>query len=452
MMIKQNLQLALLLLTSLLFAQEKEAPYGFSLQEAIDYAVLNNKKAINSGQDILAAQQKKWETTAAGLPQITGNLSYQNNFNLPVSVIPAEAFGGQPGTFNAVTFGVKQNATAALSLTQLLFDGSYIVALQASKTYLQYYKNYKSKTDLDVKEQVISAYSNVLLAQENEQIIQKNIASLQKTLFETEQTYKNGLIEEENVEQLQITLASLKNNLNYIQRLQNISMDMLKIAVGLPLEKKILLKDNLESLTLKKADLEATLSDVNNVFDYANNIDYQIAQNYVTQRSLEFKSERAMYLPTLATSLNFGYNAFSNNFTFFNSDQRYYNYSNLGINLSVPIFSSFKQRARVQQAKIALAQANNDLTNSLENLKLAYENALSNYQYSIETYTNTKESLALAERIERKQQIKFKEGLSSSFEFSEAQRQLYTSQQSYLQSMADIVNKKAALDKITNKL
>jgi len=56
----------------------------------------------------------------------------------------------------------------------------------------------------------------------------------------------------------------------------------------------------------------------------------------------------------------------------------------------------------------------------------------------------------LAERIEKKQQIKFAEGLSSSFDFNEAKRQLYSAQQNYLQSMVNIINQKAALEKITN--
>jgi len=126
----------------------------------------------------------------------------------------------------------------------------------------------------------------------------------------------------------------------------------------------------------------------------------------------------------------------------------YFNFSNLGITLNVPIFSSFARSARTQQAQIALEKAKTDLTETEQKLKLAYQNAKSDYEYSIEQYNSSKESLGLAERIENKQQIKFKEGLSSSFDFTEAQRQLYTSQQNYLQAMVDVINKKAALEKI----
>ena len=149
--------------------------------------------------------------------------------------------------------------------------------------------------------------------------------------------------------------------------------------------------------------------------------------------------------------MNFGYNSFSETFSFLNSNQKYYNYSNLGVNLNIPIFSSLGRSAKTQQAKIALEQAKTQLTQAEQQLKLQYQNAKSDYEFIIEQYNSSKENLKLAERIENKQQIKFKEGLSSSFDFTEAQRQLYSSQQSFLQTMVDVINKKASLEKILSK-
>ena len=142
---------------------------------------------------------------------------------------------------------------------------------------------------------------------------------------------------------------------------------------------------------------------------------------------------------------------FGQNFNFLNTNQRWFNYSNLGINLSIPIFSSFARSARTQQAKLALDKAKTDLTDSEQKLKLQYQNAKSDYEFSIENYQSSKENLRLAERIDVKQHIKFKEGLSSSFNLTEAQRQLYASQQSYLQAMVEVINKRAVLEKISTK-
>ena len=433
--------------SSLAFSQNAIKEYAFNLQQALDFAILNNRQAINAGRDIAIAQQKKWETTAMGLPQINGNLGYQNNFVIQKSLIPAEIFGGPAGTFAEVAFGTTHNASASIGLTQLLFDGSYIVALQASKTYIQFYQNYKKKTDADVKETIINSYGSVLLANESELILQKNKTILERTLFETEQTFKNGLIEEENVEQLKITLLNVKSNINYVTRLKEISLKMLKINLGIDINDALQVTDKLDDLTKNNVDLALTA----NNFEVNNNINYAIAQNFVDQRRLELKLQKSKALPTLAAGLNFGYNSFGQSFNFFNTNQRWFNYSNLGLNLSIPIFSSFARSARTQQAKIAFDKATTDLNDAEQKLKLQYQNAKSDYELSIENYQSSKENLQLAERIDVKQQIKFKEGLSSSFNLAEGQRQLYTSQQSYLQAMIAVLNKKAALEKIITK-
>lgn len=443
----KKLLIFLLLACLSIQAQETKKSYSFSLQQALDHALQYNYTAINSGRDIEAAKKKKWETTATGLPQINAGLDYTNNFQLQKSLIPAEFFGGNPGEFAEVAFGTKHTMLARSTLSQLIFDGSYIVALQASKTYLAFYENSKKKTDLEVREMVIISYGNVLLAEENIAIIEKNKATLEKTLFETDQTFKNGLVEEENVEQLKITLSNLKSSLNYTKRLKDISYKMLKINLGIELEDELTLTDELENLTEANLDLALTGTS----FDVNNNVDYTLSTNFVEQRTLEMKLEKSKYLPSLSANVNFGYNAFGNQFEFFTRNQKWLNYSNLGISLNVPIFSSFGKTAKVQQAQIALEQAKTQLTESEQKLKLQYQSAKSDYEYSVEQYLSAKENLTLAERIEKKQQVKFTEGLSTSFDFTDAQRQLYTAQSDYLQSMVDVISKKAALEKAIGK-
>jgi len=203
---KNNLLIILIFISGLLQAQDAPQSYSFSLDQAISHALSHNYSAINATRDIAMAKKKKWETTAMGLPQISAGLDYQNNFELQKSLIPAQFFGGLPGEFKEVAFGTRHNMNARSTWSQIIFDGSYIVALQASKTYLKYYENAQKNTVVSVKEMVINTYGNVLLAEESLAILQKNKATLEKTLFDTNEIFKNGLIEEENVEQLQITL------------------------------------------------------------------------------------------------------------------------------------------------------------------------------------------------------------------------------------------------------
>jgi outer membrane protein TolC len=130
--------------------------------------------------------------------------------------------------------------------------------------------------------------------------------------------------------------------------------------------------------------------------------------------------------------------------------QKWNNFSNVGVGLNVPVFSSLGRSSRTQQAKIALEQAKTSVTETEQKLKLQFAKAKSDYEFSIEQLATSKSNLNLAERIESKNQIKFKEGLASSFDLTEAQRQLYSAQQSYLQAMLDVINKKATLEKLVN--
>ena len=428
-------------------AQDNKKSFNFSLEQAISHAQANNYSAINAGRDIEASKEKKWETTAAGLPQISAGLDYTNNFVLQKSVVPAEFFGGTPGEYATVAFGTKHNMIARSTLSQLIFDGSYIVALQASKTYLQYYENAKLKTDVEIKEAVINGYGNVLLAEESIAILKKNKTTLEKTLSDTKATFKNGLIEEESVEQLQITLTSINSTLNYNKRLVEVAYKMLKITLGMDINDDLKLTESLDNLTISNLDLAIARSE----FLVTDNINYQMALNFQEQRELELKLQKSKALPSLSANVNFGYTAFKDEFQFFTTNQNWFNYSNIGISLNVPIFSSLGRSSRTQQAKIALDQANTQLTEAEQKLKLQFAAAKSDYEFSIEEYATAKSNLSLAERIEKKQQIKFTEGLSSSFDYNDAQRQLYTGQQKYLQSMVDVINKKAALEKIINK-
>jgi outer membrane protein len=427
-------------------SEQAKKNYTFSLEQAISHALTNNYSAINADRDIESAKNKKWETTAMGLPQISASLDYTNNFALQKSLVPAEFFGGKKGDFAEVAFGTTHNMNARTTLSQLIFDGSYIVALQASKTYLMFYQNAKQKTDVEIKEMVINSYGNVLLAEESISILEKNKSTLEKTLSDTKETFKNGLIEEENVEQLQITLSTISSNLSNTKRLKDIAYKFLKINLGIEINDDLKLTDKLDNLT--STNLALSLSQID--FTLSKNIDYKMGSNFQDQRKLEYKLQRSKALPTLSANVNFGYNAFNNQFNLFSQNQKWLNYSNMGINLNIPIFSSLARSAKTQQAKIAYEQAKTKLTETEQKLKLQYENAKSQYEFTIEQYATSKSNLNLAERIEKKQQIKFAEGLSSSYEFSEAQRQLYAAQQNYLQSMVDIINKKAALEKIIN--
>ncbi|MEX0313783.1 MAG: TolC family protein [Allomuricauda sp.] len=438
--------ISLFLILSWYSQAQETSPYSFSMDEAIAHALEHNYSAINASRDIVDAQKQKWETIADGLPQISGDISYQNQVKQPVTQIPAEFFGGEPGTFQEVVFGQAQSARATATLTQQIFDGSYIVGVQATKAFLSFSQNNKEKNELDVRKAVVEAYGNVLLAQESVLISENNKKTLEKNLYETQKIFENGLGDEESVDQLKITLSSVDNQLKNAKRLEKITLQMLNLVLGLPIETPTILTENLDDLTQKQIDFGL----VDSAFNIQNNVDYKLAINQEEQRYFEHKLAKSRALPTLNAFVNYGGNSFSDSFNFLSSGQEWFGSSVLGFDLSIPLFSSLKRSASTQRAKIALEKAKTQLTEAEEQIRLQLESAKSDYILAIEEYGTSKENLELAERIENKNQVKYSEGLATSFELRQAQTQLYTTQQEYLQSMVDVINNKTELENILN--
>jgi len=444
-MIKRLILLSFTFYSVIVFSQQKS--YSFNLQEAVTFALDSNYTALNAQRDVAKAIKKKWETTATGLPQISANIAYNNNLKQPVTLVPGEFFGGEPGTFSPVVFGTQQNANAVATLEQLIFDGSYLVGLQAAKAFEDYTENANEKTRLEVRKGVINAYGSVLLAEELVAIFKKNKDNLEKNLFETQKIFENGLTEEENVEQLEITLLDIETNLNNAERMESIARQMFNVALGIDVNSPVILTQTLDELT--KENIQLTT--LNDSFSIENNIDYKIAYNLTEQRSLEMKLEKSRALPRLSAFVNYATQANSDSFTFLDSNQVWFQSSILGVSMNIPIFSSGMRGARTQQARIALDQSKTQLEETIQNVKLQYDTAKSDYQFSIDKYENAKKNLALAERIENKNQVKFTEGITTSFDLRQAQTQLYTAQQQYFQSMLDVINAKTQLETILNQ-
>ncbi|GAA4895144.1 TolC family protein [Flaviramulus aquimarinus] len=422
-----------------MFSQESKQ--NFTLQEAIDYALEHNRTSKNASRDIEAAKKQKWETIATGLPQIDGTISYVNNVERQ---FPAIDFDGD----GAIDISAKQNITPTVTLNQLLFDGSYLVGLQSAKVFLEISKNAKEKTDLETRKATINAYGNVLLAEESIKILQRNITVLEKNLNEITKIYENGLEEEESVEQLQITLSGLKSNLSNTTRLKDLSYQMLNIILGLDINNPTILTDTLKTLAVENMKLNLLDTD-NNV---ENTIDYKIANNNKVSKELLVKLEQSRALPTLNGFLTASYIGNNSKFRFLDNSQFWAGTAAFGLNLDIPIFGSGLKSARTQRAKIDLQKAEDDLTETEQKLKLQIASAKSDFKFAIEDYENKQQNLNLAERIEQKNQTKFFEGIASSFELRQAQTQLYSSQQEFLQAMLDVINKKADLETVLNTI
>lgn len=427
--------------------QGQELPDSLTLNEAIAYGLTNNRSIINADRDIQKAKKDRWKTIASGLPQISSEVNYQNFLEMPVSLVPAEFFGGNPGEFSELTFGTEQNMIGSLKVEQLVFDGSYLVGLEASRVYLSISENLFEKTHLEIKKLITNLYSNALLAKYNIVFLEKNKASLEENFVEIHQLFKNGFEEEESVEQIQLSLAQTNSRLKYAKNLLHIQEDMLKFVIGYPIDSPLKLADELDDIFNE----DLYFISLPNTDDIQNNIDIRIADNNVKAEALLLKLEKSKALPKVNAFINRTYTGNSNDFTFADSDQKWYGSSLLGLNVKIPIFTSLGRNASTQKAKISLDQAKTQLEETQYKIRIEVDAALSDYQLSIDNYYTEKENLRLAESIERKNQTKFYEGMVQSFELRMAQLQLYTAQSNFVAAIQQVITNKLALETLLNQ-
>ena len=431
----------LILIVSLMFVPFGWSQQSLSLTEAIMEGLQNNRIMLNADYDIQIARERQWETIATGLPQISASAFYNKDLEQRTSIVPGAYFGGNPGEYYPVQFGTKQSVDAAARLDQLIFDGSYLVGLQASSVFLKISRQNKVKSELEVKRLVTDAYVNVLLAEERKRILEKNLANLEDTLTDIRKVYQQGLVEVEQVEQLEITSASIQSSLDYVLRLIPITHQMLNMTLGRDLNDNVTLTDTLLGLCVKSEN-ELISSD----WDLQKNIDYQIAQNNLRSSKLLLKLERFRALPTISAFVASGYDGFNDDFTFFQKSQQWYDRSAIGLSVTLPIFTSGAGQSRTDQAKLNVAKAQTQLEQVEEELLLQKANAHNQFTLALEAFLRSQESLEIAYRIERKNNLKYSEGVSGSFELRQAQLQLYDLQNQHLNTMRDIIQSKTELD------
>lgn len=411
-----------------------------SISKAISYALENNYQMQNAKQDVLIAKKKIWETTAAGLPQVSGKIDYNNN--LTVGTIPLSITDPTGKTSTSyIKMGTPHSMSASILVTQLIFDGSYIVALQASQTYKKISELAELKTESLVIESVTNAYGGVVLNEESIKILEANVEAVRKNLEQTKAYYENGLTEEQNVEQLKILLSSLENTLFNSKKEKETSQQMLKFLLGMDLSTEIALSDGLEFLLLQN------LTTPNKQFDTENTVDIQIENNKVKSQKLLRKLEQAKYLPSINAFYKGGKDAFGETFDFFKFDpDQWYGSQVVGISLNMPIFSSFQRHSKVQQAKIEYLKVQNSRSEKSQKLLLDIQRANNTYLSSINMYYTAKENMELSKKIRDKESIKYFEGMSSSLDLLDAEVQMFTAQNSYIRAIQSLITSRASME------
>ena len=434
-----------LCLSTLLFGQAEDKKTSFSIKEAKDYAAENSYFSRSAMMDVTKAEHRVKEISALGLPQINGSWGYNYFLQIPVSLAPANSFNpaASADEFLELQFGVASNMKAGINVSQLLFDGSYIVGRKASQTYRELVNAQKAKTDAEIVRDVTKSYGMVLAAEENASLITENEKQLQKMVDEAGAMFNAGFIEEKDVDQLRLLLLNTKNLKIQTENQKKTAKDMLKFTMGMPIKSEITLTEKLDDLKNPFSNKDQNL---NSKLVLENHVDYQAATLSMRTQELTLSNEKWGNYPKLYGNFVLEGNSFGNDFNHFSSGGKWFPTSIIGVQLNVPIFAGGMRHNKIQQAKVGVEQAGLRLEQTEQGLFLDMANKKNAYETAIYKLDNSTQNLELAEKIKKQTQIKYAEGMSSSVEVTQTENQYLQSQMNYIMAVIELIQAKADLD------
>lgn len=427
-------------LTSGLSAQEV-----YSLEEAKKTAIENSAAVKKAELDVRKAEHNVWEVKAIGLPQINAEAGFQQFIDIPTQVIPANAFNpaAPPDELVGVQFGTEYSMSATLTVSQLLFDGRYLIGLQAIQMLKQIQDQGLERTEKIAREEAEDAYYMAVAAAEQVKIIEQTKEKLIKLKDDIQILADQKVVEQTEADQMALNLAKLENNLTLATKQHELAVDLLKLKMGFGISKEIQISDSLWTL-VESFDPN---SYTEKTYSPESSLDVQMLETQLILDGLNIKNEKAAGMPSLAAFFQSQQQAFRNEFDFF-QNKPWYPANIWGVNLTVPIFSSGQRNAKVKQAEIMEEQTEITIGSVKEGLELQVKNAKVQLQSASDIMKTNEKSVEIAEKILNNAQIKFKEGIISSTEFTQAENQYITTQSDYINSAYQLLKAKLELDKL----
>ena len=444
MMIRlRNICAGLFLMTSLAANAQT-----YSLKQAVDYAITHQVQVKNSQIDLQNAGAKINEIKAMGLPQVNGSVALTNNIVLQRAFIPAKLFNpaAADGELIAAKFGVDNSGFASVGLSQLVFDGSYLLGLKASTVYKDLAVKSVTQSKQQVAENVTKAYYGILVNEKRQGLLALNVARLDTLLKETRELNKQGFVEKIDVQRLDVQANNLRTELENVNRLQELSYSLLKFQMGFPMEEPIRLSESLEKVELATFNTNAAGD-----FNYANRIEYSILQTQENLAELDLKSIKAGYLPRLVLNANYGYNAGANAFSDLVTKQWFDNAA-ITVALQIPIFDGFSKKYKAVQSANNLQKVRQSYSLLKSSIDLQRSQASITMKNALESMKEQKANLDLANEISRVTRVKYQQGVGSNLEVLNAESSIKESQANYFTALYNALVAKVELEKANGTL
>jgi len=426
--IKESVFIVIFILSS--FMLKAQESISLSLEKAIEFALQYNKALHNAKNSAQTTKEKIRETTATGLPQVGASINYNNflganaELRIDPSVPPAI---------------IEFNPTSSININvnQLVFSGSYYVGLQLAKLAYQAADLSSQKTELDIKEQVTRAYYLVLVSERTVKIIESNKINSEKIYEKTRNLANAGIIEKTEADKLSVMVTSVENAQKAAERQLEMAYNMLRLQLGADANTEINLTTLLDEVSQKSKFENAAVSP----FNIENNIDYNLVLMQGKIAKSQVSLQKTNYLPTLTGFYSYTEKLLKPKFDITPKNI-------LGLNLSVPIFSSGMRKSKVAQAKINLdiVETNTQLVN--QQLTIQEKQLRYNLNNMLEQYQNQKTNVDIAKEVFDKMNLKFQQGIVSSLELTSANNNYLSAESSYINILFQLLDAELALRKL----
>jgi outer membrane protein TolC len=431
--------------------QENKPLLKLSISEAQTFALQNNRAIRSAKIDISSMDKQIWATVATGLPQFNFDANYQHQFVVPqlnfgpvldINSLPdgsitksdlQSAYKASP----SIALGVRNNTVLNFTVSQLIFSGEYLVGLQASKVVKQVTEKTLVKTEEQTKETVATTYFLVLVLEENARVLRESLKSTDKTYSDLVKMNQEGFNEETDVDQMKIGRSNIQTLITSIEAQKELSLKLLKYQLGVGFDQTVVLTDSLPGIITQGSNQYLATPE----FNVKTSIDYLMISDQEKISSLMLKRQQSKLLPTISAFYRHQEQTNMPAFNFAVKDV-------VGATLTLPIVTSGLRMANIGQAKYDLMKTRLNKENVEQGLVLEFETAKSSYQTAYSNYTTNKESMELSKKVYDKSVIKYKEGVSTSFELTQNQAQFLTAESNYYNSVLSLLNAKAKLDRI----
>jgi outer membrane protein len=404
------------------FAQET-----YSLKKAIDYSLKNHgSNAIYINQVEKARLQTK-EALASYLPQVSGNLTFDDNIKRQTTILPGAMFG-RDGDI-PVQLGTKYNSNAIVQLDQTIYDQALLYGIKAGVPTKKIAELNLATNNEDLIYNTAAAYAQILLLKEQQKLLVANAKQYEELYTVTKFRFDKGVAKKVDMDRVTVQLNNIKSQQKQIQTDIEVANNTLKNAMGLPLTASLTIEDSLDYSRYQQVPAAD--------FDVRQLIDYKLQDQNVALQEIDVKRKQAAYLPTVSAYAKYGQQAFSNDMN--RAVSEWSPYSTVGLKMSVPIFSGSRRQAQLQESKLELENAKQNQELGIAQLQLQYQNAARQLQENITTLGSNKNNMDLAKTVYETGAFEYAKGVSTLADLLNADFSYKQSQVNYMTSLLDLV-------------